>query len=311
MQIFEITQRQPVNEISYAATKDYVSAKTPDFVKNYAAATPAAVSRGAAVGTGFAGALGSALTNAPLKALGARTGSDLVPDPDRVGLFGKSRAAISDRMDQAVQAAMPAITQQAAQQWRMWQASTADMVKKAGVQNISEIDPQQLREPLMTQVQTMAAKQGLRNYQNLPNYVDAEAFGGAAKYQALDTVKAIDAAIAAILDPKQQVGTQARDNWITLCKKIYSAGLQLKFREEDNKFTARDLAADTSALERTTQRAQQSGLTARQLGVSDNMVRPTGDTRTDAALQALGFLPKATVRTPAPVTAESVNKRSK
>ena len=296
MQIFEITQRQSVNEIDYGATA--------------AARVPAAVARGAAIGGGFAGALGNAITNAPLKALGARTGSDLVPDPDRVGLFGKSRAAISDRMDQAVQAAMPAITQQAAQQWRMWQASTADMVKKAGVQNISEINPQQLREPLMTQVQTMAAKQGLRNYQNLPNYVDAEAFGGAAKYQALDTVKAIDAAIAAILDPKQQVGTQARDNWITLCKKIYSAGLQLKFREQDYA-TGRELAADPSAVDQLTQRAQNAGLTADQLQLPPNMVRPTGDTRTDAMLQALGLLPKARQRTPAPVTAESAKKRSK
>ena len=309
MQIFEITQRQPVNEISYAATKDYVSAKTPDFVKNYAAATPAALSRGVATGTGFAGALGNAITNAPLKALGARTGANLVPDPND----DKDPKSISNRMDAAVQAAIPAITQQAAQQWRMWQASTADMVKKAGVQNISEIDPQQLREPLMTQVQTMASKQGIRDYKNLPNYVDAEAFGGAAKYQALDTVKAIDAAIADILDPKQQVGTQARDNWINLCKKIYSAGLQLKFREEDNKFVARDLATDSAAVEKQEQKAKNSGLHASQQRIPNNVVQPTGNPDVDAYMQSIGLLPKATVRTPAPapVTAESKNKRSK
>jgi len=293
MQIFEITQRQPVNEINYGATA--------------AARVPAAVSRGAAIGGGFAGALGNAITNAPLKALGARTGADLTPDADA----GKTRESIANRMDAAVQAAMPSITQQADQQWRMWQASVADIVKKAGEQNMAGVDPQQLREPLMTQVQTITSKQGLRNYQSLPNYVDADAFGGAAKYEALDTVQAIDAAIAAILDPKQQVGTQARDNWIALCKEIYSAGLQLKFREEDNKFTARDLAADTSALDRTAQRAQQSGLTANQLGVQPGVVRPTGDKKADAALQALGFLPRATVRSTTPVTAESVNKRSK
>jgi len=293
MQIFEITQRQPVNEINYGATA--------------AARVPAAVSRGAAIGGGFAGALGNAITNAPLKALGAKTGADLTPDADA----GKTRESIANRMDAAVQAAMPVITQQADQQWRMWQASVADILKKAGAQNISEIDPQQLREPLMTQVQTIASRQGVRNYQNLPNYVDAEAFGGAAKYQALDTVKAIDAAIAAILDPNPHVGTQARDNWINLCKKIYSAGLQLKFREEDNKFTARDLAADTSALDRTAQRAQQSGLTANQLGVRPGVVRATGDKTADAALQALGFLPRATVRSTQPVTAESANKRLK
>lgn len=292
MQIFEITQRQPVNEINYGATA--------------AARVPAAVSRGAAIGTGFAGALGNAITNVPLKALGARTGADLTPDADA----GKKRESIANRMDAAVQAAMPVITQQADQQWRMWSASTADMVKKAGVKNISEIDPQQLREPLMTQVQTMVSKQGIRNYKNLPNYVDAEAFGGAAKYEALDTVKAIDAAIAAILDPKQQVGTQARDNWIALSKEIYSAGLQAKFREQDYA-TGRELAADPSAVDQLAQRAQNAGLTADQLQVPPNMVRPTGDTRTDAALQALGFLPRATVRTPAPVTAESAKKRSK
>lgn len=292
MQIFEITQRQPVNEINYGATA--------------AARVPAAVSRGAAIGTGFAGALGNAITNVPLKALGARTGADLTPDADA----GKKRESIANRMDAAVQAAMPVITQQADQQWRMWSASTADMVKKAGVKNISEIDPQQLREPLMSQVQTMVSKQGIRNYKNLPNYVDAEAFGGAAKYEALDTVKAIDAAIAAILDPKQQVGTQARDNWIALSKEIYSAGLQAKFREQDYA-TGRELAADPSAVDQLAQRAQNAGLTADQLQVPPNMVRPTGDTRTDAALQALGFLPRATVRTPAPVTAESAKKRSK
>ena len=311
MQIFEITQRQLVNEISYAATKDYVSAKTPDFVKNYAAATPAAVSRGAAVGTGFAGALGNAITNAPLNALGARTGADLTPDRDAVGLFGKTRESIANRMDAAVQAAMPAITQQAAQQWRMWQASMADVVKKAGVQNISQIDPQQLREPLITQVQTIASKQGLRNYQSLPNYVDADAFGGAAKYEALDTVKAIDAAIAAILDPKQQAGTQARDNWIVLCKEIYSAGLQLKFREEDNKFVARDLATDSDAVEKQEQKAKNSGLHASQQRIPDNVVQPTGNPDVDAYMRSIGLLPKAKVRTAAPVTAESTNKRSK
>lgn len=290
MQIYEITQPRRLNEINYGST---------------AARVPAAVSRGAAIGTGFAGALGQAITNAPLKALGARTGSNLVPDADA----GKKRAAISDRMDQAVQAAMPAISQQADQQWRMWDASAKNLVQKAGAQNMAEVDPAQLKNALMTQVQTMAAQQGLRNYKNLANLVDAEAFGGAAKYEAMDTVKAIDAAIADILDPRQQVGTQARDNWIALCKEIYSAGLQLKFRQEENSTTARDLAADTSAIDQTAQVAQNAGLHASQLGVPNNMVRPTGDRNTDAALQALGFLPKATVRTPAPVTAES-KKRS-
>ena len=313
MQIFEITQRQPVNEISYAATKDYVSAKTPDVVKSYAAATPAAVSRGVATGTGFAGALGNAITNAPLKALGARTGANLTPDPDAVGLFGKTRESIANRIDAAAKAAMPAITQQAAQQWRMWQASVTDMAKKAGVQNIAEIDPQQLREPLMTQVQTIASKYGIRDYRKLPNYVDADASGGAAKYEALDTVKAIDAAIAAILDPKQQVGTEARDNWVNLTKELYSAGLQLKFREEDNKFVARDLATDADAIEKQEQKAKNSGLHASQQRIPDNVVRPTGNPDVDAFMQSIGLLPKATVRTPAPapVTAESKNKRSK
>lgn len=295
MQIFEITQRQPVNEINYGATT--------------AARVPAAVSRGAAIGTGFAGALGNAITNAPLKALGARTGANLTPDADA----GKQRAAISDRMDQAVQAAMPAITQQADQQWRMWSASTADMLKKAGVSNISEIDPQQLREPLMTQVETIASKYGIRNYRNLPNSIDPEAFGGAAKYEALDTVKAIDAAIAAILDPKQQVGTKARDNWVNLTKELYSAGLQLKFREEENKFTARDLATDTSAIDKQEQKAKNTGLHASQARIPDNVVQPTGNPDVDAYMQSIGLLPKATVRTPAPapVTAESKNKRFK
>jgi len=313
MQIFEITQRQPVNEINWAATKDYVSAKTPDVVKNYAAATPAAVSRGVATGTGFAGALGRAITNAPLKALGGRTGADLVPDRDAVGLFGKTRESMVNRMDAAVQAAMPAITQQAAQQWRMWQASVAGMAKKAGVQNIAEIDPQQLREPLMTQVETMASKYGIRNYRNLPNSIDPEAFGGAAKYEALDTVKAIDAAIATILDPQQQVGTKARDNWVNLTKELYSAGLQLKFREEESKFTARDLATDTSAIDKQEQKAKNAGLHASQAKIPDNVVRPTGNPDVDAYMQSIGLLPKATVRTPAPapVTAESTNKRSK
>jgi hypothetical protein len=309
MQIFEITQRRPVNEISWAATKDKVAAVKD----NYAAATPAALSRGVATGTGFAGALGRAITNAPLNALGGRTGADLTPDRDAVGWFGKTRESIANRMDAAVKAAMPVITQQAAQQWNMWQASVADMVKKAGVQNISQIDPQQLREPLMKQIETIASKYGIRDYRKLPNYVDADAFGGAAKYEALDTVKAIDAAIAAILDPKQQVGTEARDNWVNLTKELYSAGLQLKFREEDNKFTARDLATDADAIEKQEQKAKNSGLHASQQRIPDNVVRPTGNPDVDAYMQSIGLLPKATVRTPAPapVTAESAKKRSK
>ena len=76
MQIFEITQPRKINEFDYRTT---------------AARIPAAAARGAAVGTGFAGALGNAITNAPLKALGARTGADLTPDADA----GKKRESIA------------------------------------------------------------------------------------------------------------------------------------------------------------------------------------------------------------------------
>jgi hypothetical protein len=60
-------------------------------------------------------------------------------------------------MAQAVQAAMPAITQQAAQQQRMWSASVADMLKKSGAQNMSQIRPAQLKNVLMTQVKTISS----------------------------------------------------------------------------------------------------------------------------------------------------------
>ena len=183
MQIFEITQpRKKLNEIDFGAVK-----------------APAA--RGAAIGTGFASALGKAITNAPLKALGAKTGADLVPDPDEVGLFGKSRASDAARMDAATKAAMPVITQQADQQQKMWAASLADMMKKGGVTSMAELDPAQLREPLMKQIETMTKPYGLSNYKNLPNEVDPESFGGAGKENAMTTVEAIDAAIATILNP--------------------------------------------------------------------------------------------------------------
>ena len=301
MQIFEITQpRKKLNEISYAATKDYVSAKTPDFVKNYAAATPAAVSRGAAIGTGFASALGKAITNAPLKALGAKTGADLVPDPDEVGLFGKDRASIAARMDAATRAAMPAITQQAAQQQKMWAASLADMMRKGGVAKMTELDPAQLREPLMKQIETMTKPYRLSNYKNLPNEVDPESFGGAGKEEAMDTVEAIDAAIAAILspDPKQQVGAQARNNWINLSKEIYAAGQQAQFREKS--YATGGQLAEPEAVEELTQRLDAAGLTADKLRLPPNVVRPTNDSRVNGFLSALGLIPKAVA--PAPKT---------
>ena len=304
MQIFEITQpRKKLNEISYAATKDYVSAKTPDFVKNYAAATPAAVSRGAAIGGGFASALGKAITNAPLKALGAKTGADLVPDPDEVGLFGKSRASDAARMDAATQAAMPVITQQAAQQQKMWAASLADMMRKGGVAKMTELDPAQLREPLMKQIETMTKPYRLSSYKNLPNEVDPESFGGAGKENAMTTVEAIDTLIAAILnpDPKQQTGAQARNNWINLCKRIYAAGQQSQFRPKSYA-TGGQLAAP-EAVEELTQRLDAAGLTADKLRLPPNVVRPTNDSRVNGFLSALGLIPKAVAPAPAAKTA--------
>ena len=295
MQIFEITQRQPVNEIDYGATK-----------QNVKAAVSPALARGAAIGGGFASALGNAITNAPLKALGARTGSDLVPDPDAVGLFGKSRESISNRMDAAVQAAMPAITQQADQQYKMWQASVASMIKKSGAQSMAEVDPAQLKNALMAQLKPINQAYGVYNYKNLPREVNPEEQGGRAREVALKTVQSIDAAIADILnaDPAQQASAQARANWVNLTRLLYSAGVQRKFRERDYysgsqslsnpSALSRMLASNPAELAQIQRRAQETGITPEQL-------------------QNLGILPKATVRTPAPapVTAESKNKRSK
>lgn len=298
MQIYEITQKTKVNEINYGQTT--------------AARVPAAVSRGVAVGTGFAGALGNAITNAPLKALGARTGSTLTPDPDA----GKERAAISDRMDQAVQAAMPAITQQADQQWRMWSASTADMVKKSGASNMSQVDPAQLKNALMTQITTIGRAYGIPDYKSLPSEVDPKEHGGTAQQEAMDTVADIDAAIAAILNPRQQAGTQARDNWVNLTKLLYSAGLQSKFRERQYSYSsyfsqgaaqqpqqsnqlAQVLASNPQALAQLTRNAQRAGIPP-------------------AQLQALGITPQMNVRQPtaqtqpaAQTVPESSKKKSK
>jgi hypothetical protein len=290
MQIFEITQRQLVNEIDWGATTQKVKA-----------AVPPALARGAAVGTGFAGALGNALTNAPLKALGARTGADLAPDPDAVGLFGKSRESISNRMDAAVQAAMPAITQQADQQYKMWQASVADMVKKAGAQSMDEVDPAQLKNALMAQIKPIARAYGVYDYKNLPKEVNPEEQGGRAREVALKTVQSIDAAIAAVLNAAPD-----RANWVNLTKLLYSAGVQRKFRERDYysggqslsepSALSRMLASNPAELAQIQRRAQETGITPEQL-------------------QNLGILPNAKVRrtapAPAPITAESANKRSK
>ena len=293
MQIFEITQRQPVNEINYGATT--------------AARVPAAVSRGAAIGRGFAGALGTALTNAPLKALGARTGSDLVPDPDRVGLFGKSRAAISDRMDQAVQAAMPAITQQADQQWRMWDASIKDLTRKAGG-NMAQVDPAQLKNALMTQITTIGRAYGIPNYKSLPNEVNPEEFGGAAREEAMDTVASIDAAIADILDPQQQSGTDAKNNWLNLTKELYAAGLQSKFRERIYSYS--DYTQPTTSKQTVSPAVQnlinnpqdmaQINRRAQQMGIPPNTLN-----------QLLGLTPQMNVQQQQTATAESVKKRLK
>jgi nucleotide-binding universal stress UspA family protein len=294
MQIFEITQRQPVNEFDYGATK-----------QNVKAAVSPALARGAAIGTGFAGALGNAITNAPLKALGARTGADLIPDADA----GKNRESVANRMDAAVQAAMPAITQQADQQYKMWQASVANMVQKAGAQSMDEVDPAQLKNALMAQLKPINQAYGVYNYKNLPREVNPEEHGGRAREVALKTVQSIDAAIAAVLnaDPAQQSGAKARDNWLNLTRLLYSAGVQRKFRERDYysgssqslsepSALSRMIASNPQALAQIQRNAQQAGITPEQL-------------------QTLGITPQATVRrtapAPGPVTAESVNKRSK
>jgi len=281
MQIFEITQpRKKLDEIDFGAVK-----------------APAA--RGVAAAGGFASALGKAITNAPLKALGAKTGADLVPDPDA----GKSRASVAARMDAATKAAMPVITQQADQQQKMWAASVANMMKKAGVTTMTELDPAQLREPLMKQIETMGKPYGLSNYKNLPNAVDPESFGGAGKEEAMNTVEAIDAAIAAILspDPKQQTGAQARNNWINLSKEIYAAGQQAQFREKSYA-SGHDLAAP-EVVDGLAQRLDAAGLTAGKLRLPSGVVRPTGDPRVNNFLSALGLIPKAVTPAPAPKTA--------
>ena len=280
MRIFEITlPRKKLDEIDFGAVK-----------------APAA--RGVAAAGGFASALGKAITNAPLKALGAKTGADLVPDPDA----GKSRASVAARMDAATKAAMPAITQQADQQQKMWAASLADMMKKGGVTTMTELDPAQLREPLLKQIETMGKPYGLSNYKNLPNAVDPESFGGAGKEEAMNTVEAIDAAIAAILspDPKQQTGAQARNNWINLSKEIYAAGQQAQFRERSYATGAE--IASPEAVDELTQRLDTAGLTANKLRLPSGVVRPTNDLRVNNFLSALGLIPRAVTPTPAPKT---------
>ena len=289
MQIYEITQKTKVNEINYGQTT--------------AARVPAAVSRGVAVGTGFAGALGNALTNAPLKALGARTGSTLTPDADA----GKERAAISDRMDQAVQAAMPAITQQADQQWRMWDASIKDLTRKAGG-NMAQVDPAQLKNALMTQITTIGRAYGIPNYKSLPNEVNPEEFGGAAREEAMDTVASIDAAIAAILDPNQQSGTDAKNNWLNLTKELYAAGLQSKFRERIYSYS--DYTQPTTSKQTVSPAVQnlinnpqdmaQINRRAQQMGIPPNTLN-----------QLLGLTPQMNVQQQQTATAESVKKRLK
>jgi hypothetical protein len=285
MRIFEITlPRKKLNEIDFGAVK-----------------APAA--RGAAVAGGFASALGKAITNAPLAALGAKTGAgNLAPDPDEVGLFGKSRASDAARMDAATKAAMPVITQQADQQQKMWASSLADMMKKAGVTTMTELDPAQLREPLMKQIETMTKPYRLSSYKNLPDEVDPESFGGAGKENAMMTVEAIDTLIAAILnpDPKQQTGAQARNNWINLCKRIYAAGQQSQFRPKSYA-TGGQLAAP-EAIDELTQRLDTAGLTANKLSLPPNVVRPTSDERVNGFLSALGLIPRAVTPTPAPKT---------
>jgi hypothetical protein len=204
-------------------------------------------------------------------------------------------------MDAATKAAMPAIIQQADQQQKMWAASLTDMMKKGGVTSLAELDPVQLREPLMKQIETMGKPYGLSNYKNLPNAVDPESFGGAGKEEAMNTVEAIDAAIATVLDPKQQAGAQARNNWIDLSKEIYAAGQQAQFREKSHA-TGGEIASP-EAVDELTQRLDTAGLTANKLRLPSGVVRPTSDLRVNNFLSALGLIPRAVTPTPTPKTA--------
>jgi hypothetical protein len=116
----------------------------------------------------------------------------------------------------------------------------------------------------------------------------------------MNTVEAIDAAIAAILspDPKQQAGAQARNNWINLSKEIYAAGQQAQFREKS--YATGGQLAEPEAVEELTQRLDAAGLTADKLRLPPNVVRPTNDSRVNGFLSALGLIPKAVA--PAPKT---------
>lgn len=250
MQIFEITQRRPVNEINWGAT---------------------------------AKAVGSQILQAPVKALGAKVGQDLTSTPDPVGS--------AEAMGVATKAAEPVIQQQAVEQQALWDKSVAAMLKQGGASNISQLNPAQTREALMTQVQKMLRPYGIVDYTQLPNLVDAASFGGQGKAMAKQTAADITAVINEIL-----TGRPAKDAWYRLSKKIYAAGQQAEFRA-DRGGAGISGGAPTSQL---AQAAQQAGLTAQQMRITTPPNIPLQrDPKVNALLQAMG-LQRAPASTPAP-----------
>lgn len=270
MQIYEITYGKRLNE-----------------------AAGSLAGQASVAGSGFMGALANKMLP------GANTNN---PTDSTTAANAQSKAA---------ELSAPAVQALAKNQQALWTKIVQDLMAKTtsasgtkGVLSITAIPPQELKQALMQQVNTKilstASGRAITDYHDLPNRVDPATFGGKAVQLAKQFVADIDASIDVILstDPNKLNEPKLQQAWNNLVGKVYQATNMVEFQggvgaqQKGIAKPANPLAA----------KAQQAGLTAAQQGLKGVNIKPTGNAKADALLQAVGL--QAPAMQPQPAVAE-------
>lgn len=196
MQIFEITAKKQLNEVSLGAT---------------------------------AGAIGSAIGNKILTTAGQAAGlggqdfaTAVTGGTPQTGYAGQQAAA---------KAALPVIKQQAQAAQAAWKNQAAQMSKSAGG-TFTQINPVQKHDALVKFVNDHLMSGSVTDYRNFPKNIDPKSFGGKGQLLAKQTVANIDALINSIvsMDPASTPAAQQLAAWQQLAGMTYNATNQAAFQ---------------------------------------------------------------------------------
>jgi hypothetical protein len=248
MQIYEIMQKQPVNEIGIPNAVKNLSQKvvqkypglSDQAIMAKAANVGQAINRagtavGNAVGTAatgvknavtpYANLIGKGLNAASNQYIKSKTGVDVAAQTRPAGSpYGTARAGAASMNE-------PLIAQQAKSQMALWYKSLQTLMQQQGVSAPGQLNPaskQEMKRNLWNQLHKNFM-QGLvgNNYTQLKKYVDRQAQAEAA--QISDNIKVALAPILDLENPLPDPQTQLQQ-WTSLAKAAYQAMSLAQFR---------------------------------------------------------------------------------